>query len=144
MMKASVRIPCQTKNLKEVREATRRFMQDLPISAYEANLILVAIDEICANAIIHANHSDPDRWLVVRLAYKNPFFQVEVEYQGAGFDYKNHQSRPVDEIKDSGRKGGLGLQLVENIMDKVEFKFTRGKNVCLMNKNLLKPINNNA
>ncbi|MGB3617904.1 MAG: ATP-binding protein [Catalinimonas sp.] len=135
----TARVPRETQQLKRIRDWMRRFLAPLDVSEQEQSLLIVAIDEICANAILHgapsANEDTPDV-LELRLEFEPPVLKVEITDPGRPFDYDDYHAQSVREIKESGRRGGLGLKLVERIMDRVTFGEIDGHNVCRLEKKL--------
>ncbi len=131
-----IETPCQTKYLKEIRFWLGRYLEYLQLPAGEINLILVAVDEVCANAIIHANHECQERRIQLRLARHEEAVVVEVRDSGEHFDFQHYHDPAISELKAASRCGGLGLKLVNRIMDRVEFMQDTHQNVCRLYKRI--------
>ncbi len=131
-----IETPCQTKYLKEIRFWLGRYLAYLQLPDGEINLILVAVDEICANAIIHANHECSEKRIELRLARHDEVIVVEVRDSGQLFDFRQYHDPAIMELRDTGRRGGLGLKLVNRIMDRVEFVQDMHQNVCRLYKRI--------
>ncbi len=131
-----IETPCQTKYLKEIRLWLGRYLKYLQLPDGEINLILVAVDEICANAIIHANHECSEKRIQLQLTRHDEVIVVEVRDSGKLFDFRQYHDPAIMELKDTGRRGGLGLKLVNRIMDRVEFVQDTDQNVCRLYKRI--------
>ena len=55
---------------------------------------------------------------------------------GTVFDINAFQEPTIDNLISVKRKGGLGIRLVKNIMDNIEYLTRDGKNVCRLTKQL--------
>ena len=99
--------------------------------------MVLAVDEVCANLIIHANNCNSDEYLelVVDVEPKNKVVFI-IKDKGIGFDITRYKEPELDELVTSKRKGGLGLMLVKRIMDKIEFSTEKNHNICKLIKNL--------
>jgi serine/threonine-protein kinase RsbW len=62
-MEDKLRVSCSIDNLKEIRSFVNKRLQELSVSELEINMIVLAVDEICANIIIHSNKSDINQHL---------------------------------------------------------------------------------
>lgn len=129
-MDHSLKVACSIDNLKEIRSFVNKRLQELSISELEINMIVLAVDEICANLIIHSNHSNKDQHLEVKIRDDNQGVSFEITDQGEPFDLNNYQVPELDDIIQSKRKGGLGLMLVKRIMDKIEFRRENNHTIC--------------
>jgi len=136
-MKHRFSIPCQKSNLKKVRAFIKRYLAPLKIDRQTAHLIVLAIDEACANAIIHGNNCNDLKKIQIDLNYSNEELEVEIYDVGPAYPREAASSK-IDwentiEKKD---KGGMGLIIMNQIMDGVEF-FNRDElYVCKLNKKL--------
>jgi serine/threonine-protein kinase RsbW len=140
-MRYNLQVPCHKKKLKQIRTFIDEVLGRYRIPEVELNLLVLAVDEICANLIIHNEHhtaiSDP---ACIELTV------VVSEEQGITFEITDHNARhfnlddykePVlEELIKARRKGGIGLMLVRRIMDKVEFETNKEGQVCRLHKKL--------
>ena len=103
----------------------------------ETHKMVLAVDEICANLIIHANNCDASKNLNVSvdiIPSKKVVFSIRD--QGKSFDFESYTEPEMDKIVSSRRKGGLGLILVRRIMDHIEFTTEKNYNICRLVKKL--------
>lgn len=100
----------------------------------ELNQIVLAIDEICANLIIHSNKCDERKKLELRIAEENKAIKFELLDNGVPFDTTNYKEPDLEQYIRRGKKGGLGIMIVKKVMDNVEFSREHNTNVCRMYK----------
>ena len=136
-MKSSLRIACSRSHLQEVRDFVRNYLTSLQLPDITVNQVVLAIDEVVANFIIHANGEDEKQFLDLELAFDKHELNVEIADNGDTIYLPGtHQSPDLRAYIKEGRKGGMGMALVNRLMDRVEF-FTRGNHtVCHLSKHL--------
>ncbi|MEP2025058.1 MAG: ATP-binding protein [Reichenbachiella sp.] len=130
---------CKRERLKEIRHFVAEVLADIGLSEIDAHKIILAVDEVCANLIIHSNKCNPSECLELFIedhGKDGVLFEI-IDY-GIGFNYNNYKEPNLEEIIRKRKKGGLGIMLVKNIMDTVEFKNEENKNICRMIKKITK------
>jgi serine/threonine-protein kinase RsbW len=107
------------------------------IQDIESHKLFLAVYEVCANLIIHANNCSASESLELIIDI-NPSEKIifTIKDHGVGFDISTYQEPEIQEIVNSKRKGGLGLMLVRRIMDKIEFSTEKNHNICRLIKEL--------
>src|SRR5687768_4996426 len=121
-MNNSIRVNCTKQNLKLIRDFVTEYLRALSLSDILLNQIVLAVDEICANLIIHANHEDPKKHIVIKiLRVQEDTLKFEISDEGLAFERSNYKEPDIEENIRLGKKGGVGIALVNRIMDKVEF-----------------------
>lgn len=130
---------CKRERLKEIRHFVAEVLTDIGLSEIDAHKVILAVDEVCANLIIHSNKCNPSECLELFIedhGKEGVLFEI-IDY-GIGFNYNNYKEPNLEEIIRKRKKGGLGIMLVKNIMDTVEFKNEENKNICRMIKKFTK------
>lgn len=132
---------CRREKLQEIRQFVSEVLQDIGLPEGEAGKVILAVDEVCANLIIHSNKGNPQEKLELYVEHDGEHnIRFEIVDHGVGFDYAQYQEPNIKEIIQTKRKGGLGIMLVKKIMDHVEFKCEKSRNVCCMIKKFNKDI----
>ena len=128
---------CELSNLRLIRDFANEKLKGL-MSDNERNLLILAVDEVCANLIIHSNNCDEKASLKISLTFEKIKGGVlfEIYDYGQFFDYEKYKEPKLDEVIREQRKGSLGLLLVRRIMDKVEFSREKTYNVCRLFKRI--------
>lgn len=136
-MKHLRKIPCSKDQLSEVRRFVKSALVEVKISGIQCHEIILAIDEICANMIIHSNNCNPCKEIQVSMELRQENqLCFEIMDHGIAFNLGDYREPSLGELIQSKKKGGLGLMLVKKIMDTVEFKCEKGRNICRMVKKL--------
>jgi serine/threonine-protein kinase RsbW len=117
-----LKVPYSVDNLKDIRSFVSKRLQELSIPEIEINMMVLAIDEVCANMIIHSKNMNQGEQLEVSVKQEQDGVTFEIKDHGEPFDPNSYQVPDIDEIIRTKRKGGLGLMLVKRIMDQIEFK----------------------
>ena len=134
-MKHRIIIPCEKEKLESVRVFVQRQLDTYGLSEIESHKLVLAIDEVCANMIIHSNNCDPNESLELEMKFKkNENIIFVIRDKGESFDINAYKEPSMQEIISSKRKGGLGLMLVKRIMDKIEFSTEKNHNICRLIK----------
>ena len=135
-MTSHLRIQCSRQNLQQVRDFVRDFLVAGHRSELIVNQVVLAVDEVMANFIIHANSEDINQFLDLILTLTEHRLDVEIEDHGHTiFAPKVVAPNPdMREYIRQGRKGGMGMALVSRIMDQVEFFERNAHTVCHLSK----------
>lgn len=128
-------IGCSLNNLKGIREFIRSALKDQGIPEIEMAAIILALDEMCSNLMIHAHHCNPDHLLEVHIDVPEKGKLIfEIIDDGNIFNINQFHSDALNDLVHEKRKGGLGIRLVKSIMDNIEYISRDGKNICRLTK----------
>ena len=99
---------------------------------YELNLI---IEEWISNIIFYAFEDDDEHEIVIKLELKANTITIAIIDDGKKFNLNdvpstNELSKPITQRK----PGGLGIQFVKSLCDRVEYSRKNGKNELLLTK----------
>ena len=120
-MTGELSIPCNKNNLKVVRS----FLQNELITIFnteDLNLVILCIDEICANIIIHEQDKTLNKNLQVsyNLNKDRQTITFTIKHQGNSFNYDSYKEPHLNSLISEKKKGGIGLLLVTRIMDSIK------------------------
>ena len=130
-------IGCSLENLKGVRDFIRKSLRSHVASDVILNEIILAMDEMCSNLMIHAHQCNPDHTLEIRIdvpAKGKIIFEILDD--GEMFDINRFHEPGIDSLIQEKRKGGLGIRLVKSIMDEVQYINRDGRNICRLTKTI--------
>ena len=134
-MKYKYTVGCSIENLKGVRDFIRTSLKNHGISDLEISEMVLAMDEMCSNLMIHAHDCDPNEIFEIQIMVdKNDPVVFEIIDDGNAFDINQFSEPSMDNIIHEKRKGGLGIRLVKSIMDKVEYEQQKNKCICRLVK----------
>ncbi len=137
-MKINYTTTCCKNQLGKIRNFVSEQISTAQLSEIEKNQVILAVDEACANAIIHGNNCDEKRELKLALDVNQERIYVEIHDVGNFRPNEvNWSSRDlIRTCVKNKRKGGLGLNLMHRIMDSVQY-YNNGKiNVCALTKEI--------
>ncbi len=116
----------------------RQFVRSLARSqgCCEENLehMVMAINEACMNVIQHAYHGAEDGEIVIEFWKQGDELLIRIIDYADAVELNSIKSRKLDEV----RPGGLGVHLINKVMDSVEYTNVEGErgNVLEMRKTL--------
>jgi serine/threonine-protein kinase RsbW len=134
-MNYKYKVGCSIENLKGVRDFIRGALKDHGVSDLQISEMVLALDEMCSNLMIHAHHCNPEELFELKIEVEkdNPVI-FEIIDDGSSFDINQFSEPDLGNLVHEKRKGGLGIRLVKSIMDKIEYQHASGKNICRLIK----------
>jgi serine/threonine-protein kinase RsbW len=129
------KIGCSLSNLKGIRDFVRTTLNENHVPELQISAIVLALDEMCSNLMIHAHHCNPDHNLELCINHPgHETFVFEIIDDGSVFDINQFTEPEMGSLVHEKRKGGLGIRLVKSIMDKIEYSSEGGKSICRLTK----------
>ncbi len=116
-------IPSHPKYLQLARGMVKKVAAVNKLSGHEAEDIVLAVAEACANIIKHGYMNQPDGKINLYLEIVPGKLRITIEDFGRQWDPATLEPRNLDDI----RPGGMGIHLMTCTMDCVEFDCS-GKN----------------
>lgn len=136
-MNYKYKVGCSIDNLKGVRDFIRVSLKNHGVADLIVSEIVLALDEMCSNLMIHAHHCNPEEIFELNIFVEsNKPLVFELIDDGTVFDINQFMEPALNNIIHEKRKGGLGIRLVKSIMDKVEYQNRSGRNVCRLTKTI--------
>lgn len=129
-----IQVPSETSFLVLIRDLTRKLAESAGFDEATAGKLALAVDEAATNVIEHAYHGAADRSFEVRIEDRSDEFRVEVVDTGDMVDPRSLPRVDLERYASERRKGGLGVHLMEKIMDSVTFRRGARRNVCCLIK----------
>ncbi|OGU33661.1 MAG: hypothetical protein A2068_08960 [Ignavibacteria bacterium GWB2_35_6b] len=130
-------IKSKYKNVNVAADNIKRFCLDNDIEDTLCNDLLICVIEALNNVITHSYKKDEDKIIDINIVIENLEFIVNITDEGIArtnfeiptldFDPNDIQNLP---------EGGMGLYIIENLMDSTSYKSDNGKNIFTMRKNL--------
>ena len=130
------KVPCSKSKLGEIREFLQRILSENSIPEVTINTLVLAVDEVSANLIIHSHACNPNDYFDLVIRKESEGILFEFIDQGVGFDIGQYESPSIQEIVKKKKKGGVGLILVRKIMDDINFQNEGNKCVCRLFKKI--------
>lgn len=131
------KVGCNIENLKGVRDFIRAALKKHGVPDLQISELVLALDEMCSNLMIHSHQCNPDELFEINIIMKKGEPVIfEIIDDGNTFDINQFSEPELGNLVHEKRKGGLGIRLVKSIMDKIEYQNRNGKNVCRLTKNI--------
>jgi len=132
MKKKKVEFSSHTGNLAPMRKFVRKFLDAYPFSEKERTFMVLGVDEACTNIIRHAYHLRDDQ--LISLSLEGLRNCVRMRLRDYGLQTPGHamKGRSHDVIK----PGGLGLHLIRNAFDQVDYILKPRGTELVLTKNL--------
>jgi len=116
-----LKIPTRSTNLKIIRD----FIMDVSDKAGFENQaccdIALAVDEGCTNVIKHAYRGGDDKEITVNVQYDTEKITIVISDTGRGFDPNTYENLDLEKYLKKLKKGGLGIHIMKNTMDEIDF-----------------------
>lgn len=135
-VEVDITIPSQTRYLgligrigENLVHAIGGYSGDREELAYHLNLVLT---EAITNAICHANKNNPKKSIQIQISADENQLVLKVFDEGSGFDL---QKMAGDEVKQTA-ECGRGVQIMRRLMDQVDYRRSKNRNVLEMIKKL--------
>jgi serine/threonine-protein kinase RsbW len=119
-MQYKYRVSCQKNRLRKIRSFIGGALEKHLHSDEEIHFLVLAVDEICANLIVHTHNCNPKEFLDLNVSFENNRIIFEIRDTGSEFNILDYKEPTIEQLVAEGRQGGLGLNLVKKIIDKIE------------------------
>lgn len=104
--------------LREVRRAVERLCEQAGLDEGSAGRVALAVDEAITNIIRHAYDNRPDGLIVLEASQRGEELTIVLRDFGRSVDPQRIRSRDLDDI----RPGGLGVHIIHECMDRVDYR----------------------
>jgi len=128
-------IEAKLENMGAVQDFVSARIGDCPPKIQ--NQIGIAVDEIFSNIARYAYHPSTGG-AVVRIGVDNDCVTLEFEDGGIAYDPLAAADPKVSGTAEEREIGGLGVFMVKNLMDFVEYRRENNRNILTIKKSLVK------
>lgn len=128
---------CDLKNLSDIRAFVAESLSEYDIRTDIREQLVLATDEACANTIIHSNNCCAERIIELTLdIIPDQKVAIRIVDTGKTPDLPNEIQINIQENVRCGRRGGMGLYLMQEMVDQVIRLHEEGKNITILEKRL--------
>jgi serine/threonine-protein kinase RsbW len=132
-------VPSATDHQAMIRSFMSQTLEKAGFDEMEIQMLVLAVDEAVANVNEHAYDGDASKEVKVNVTIEADQVQIAIADTGKGFDPAKVKPKDVKELVAERKNGGLGLRLIQKIMDDVHYQIVPGeKNELRMVKKLRK------
>jgi anti-sigma regulatory factor (Ser/Thr protein kinase) len=130
--KGKLEFSSHTANLALMRNFIRKFLSRHPFSEKQRTLMVLGIDEACTNVIRHAYDLRDDQPIAISVEALSTCVRVRLRDYGEQKPAHKMRGRAHNDVK----PGGLGLHLIRNAFDKVDYILKPRGTELVLTKNL--------
>lgn len=104
-------------NIVAVDEWAERIAEEMGFDETERDDIAISVTEAVNNAIVHGNHADPQKRVIIELYQEDGELRVSVLDEGRGFDLGKVPDPTIP--KNLMKPFGRGIHIIRRLMDEV-------------------------
>lgn len=132
-----ITVPAEIENLRKVLDFFNKEFETLKYDIKSRLQLELAIEEIYVNIANYAYGSEGGEIIICFNLEKNPL-KILVQFIDCGNSFNPLEyEEPDTSAKIENRKiGGLGIFLVKNNVDYIDYEYRDGKNILTISKNL--------
>ena len=116
-----------TENLSKVREFVTEVMREGNVNREDENRVILAVDEAVSNIIEHAFEHSLKTTIRIEVDVDDKRCQVVILDSGAQFDPLSITPPDLEEHIRAGKQRGLGIFLMRQVMDEVQYHYKAGE-----------------
>jgi anti-sigma regulatory factor (Ser/Thr protein kinase) len=135
-MKRKIEFASHPANLSSVRNLVRHFAADAGLPGDEVELVVLGVDEACANVIRHVYQHEPAHVIGLSCEQLSGGLRFRLrDYGNSSGTPGEWAGRPLDEVQ----PGGLGLHLIRTAFDEVDYRPKRNGMELVLTRNFKTP-----
>lgn len=116
----------------KIEELSEVWSLSLPLTM-NINLVL---EEAVSNVIFYAFNDEKRHEIIILVSLENEVLKIEIIDDGTPFDPTNRQMPDVTLPAEDREIGGLGIYLIKQIMDTVEYSRIDNNNILTLTKKI--------
>ena len=132
MKKGKLEFSSHTANLALMRNFVRKFLSRHPFTEKQRTLMVLGVDEACTNVIRYAYDLRDDQPIAVSVEALSTCVRVRLRDYGEQTPAHEMRGRSHDMIE----PGGLGLHLMKNAFDRIDYILKARGTELVLTKNL--------
>lgn len=130
-----LRVAAEERHLAEIRDFVQEAGEKLLIPGKILANTKLAVDEACTNVVKHG-YRDDSGFIEIVITGNGREFSITIHDTGKGFDLRNVKSPDLKMYVETRRRGGLGVFLMNQLMDEVRYRAAEDGNILTMIKRL--------
>jgi serine/threonine-protein kinase RsbW len=128
-----LRFPSENRYLHMVHQLAKNLAEATGFEAVESEQIALAVDEAATNVIQHAYGGEAGHEIEIHFDPEGESLDIVILHEGKPLESVPVPEFDIDQLVAQKRKGGLGLTIMRQMMDRVEHgRAGTGKNMCVM------------
>ncbi|HEX3113461.1 MAG TPA: SpoIIE family protein phosphatase [Candidatus Eisenbacteria bacterium] len=131
----NLRVAAEERHLVEIRDFVQDAGEKLLIPQKTLVQTKLAVDEACTNVVRHG-YKGASGFIEIVITGNGRDFSIAIHDTGKGFDIRNVKSPDLKMYVETRKRGGLGVFLMNQLMDEVRYRASSNGNVLTMTKRL--------
>lgn len=119
-----------------MRNFVQKYVQQFDVNKNNLDEIILAVDEAYTNIIKHAYNNDPNQTVKIELGTSTDILWVRLSDTGYHFNADEYQPPDLLNRIKNKQRGGMGVYLINKLMDSVEYSSAGKTNTILMRKRI--------
>lgn len=132
----SLSVDSSTKHLSEVRDFVAAHAQNFGLTEKEISEIRLAVDEAYTNIIKHAYKNSPSNPVRIEVGSDKKKLWISIIDRGESFKPDEYKAPDILKRIKNKQRGGMGVFLIQKLMDQVQYNRKGDMNEIRMVKNL--------
>ena len=129
-------VDSSTEHLSEVRDFVAEHAGNIGLSDKEISEIRLAVDEAYTNIIKHAYKNTPSKPVTIELGFNRSQLWISILDEGESFKPDDYKEPDIRKRVKNKQRGGMGVYLINRLMDQVQYNRKGHMNEIRMVKNL--------
>lgn len=119
---------------RQVEQWIESFAAKAGLSASARNAFDLALVEWITNVISYGYEDDREHWILIRFLAAPGQARVEIEDDGRPFNPLDRPPANTAAPLEGRPIGGLGIHLIRQLMDSVDYRRTHGRNLLVLTR----------
>jgi serine/threonine-protein kinase RsbW len=134
--KYTLSVDSSTKHLSEVRDFVAEHAQNVGLSEKDISEIRLAVDEAFTNIIKHAYKNRPSKPVKIEVGVDSKKLWISIMDEGESFKPDEYKAPDILKRIKNKQRGGMGVFLIQKLMDQVQYNRKGTLNEIRMVKHL--------
>jgi len=134
--KLEIKITNKINEVSRVVEQVEVFAEEINLPFKVLNTVNLALDEIITNIISYGYADEESHEIKIELFLHDGVLSVIVEDDAKAFNPLDQPEPDIDIPLEEKQIGGLGIHLIKNLMDELDYTRAGNKNIFVMRKKI--------
>ncbi len=136
LLSEKLTLNCDIKRIPELNDFIGSIAQKLGLNSMMTSQVQLAVEEVVVNVMNYAYPDGKQGFVTVKAMSDGHELRLVVIDSGVAFDPTNKEKPDVSLSVEERPIGGLGIFLVRELMDSINYERTDGRNILTMMKNI--------
>lgn len=137
LIEKNYRIPSDYAEAVELNRTIRKLLESEKVEEHICNAVEICIIEALNNVVKHAYQGDNSKWIDVVISLNTKALEINIIDEGksrTSFETPTLEFDPED--INNLPEGGMGLYIIHQLMDEIDYQILNNKNIFILKKYL--------